>query len=354
MDATKVDPTATVRDVIAEAHDDPEGFWARAAGDLPWFRRWDRVFDHEPPTFRWFVGGQTNLAYNALDHHVADGRGEQAALIALNERGERRVFTYAQLLHEVEARRRRAARRSASARATASRSTCRPAPRRSSLMLATVRIGAIHSVVFAGFGAQRARRPHRGERLAARLHRRRHVPQGQGRRRSSRSSTRRCAGRPAPVEHVVVLRARGPTAAALRAPARHRRGTSSWRGGDGQTGDARGDGGQRAGVHPRHLGHDGQAEARGPHARRLPGPHRTRWAAGCFGLTPDDVWWATSDIGWIVGHSYIVYAPLIAGCTTVVFEGALDYPQPGRELARVDRGARRDRHLHVADRGPAC
>ena len=72
----------------------------------------------------------------------------------------------------------------------------------------------------------------------------------------------------------------------------------------------------------------------------------------CFGLRPTDVWWATSDIGWIVGHSYMVYAPLLTGCTTVVFEGALDYPQAERQLARGGRGVRRHRHLHVADRRP--
>src|SRR5262249_35062130 len=83
-----------------EATDDPEGFWARAAEDLPWFRKWDRVFEWLPETFRWFDGAQTNLSYNCLDHHVKRGWGGHAALIAENERGERRVFTYAQLLEE--------------------------------------------------------------------------------------------------------------------------------------------------------------------------------------------------------------------------------------------------------------
>ena len=62
--------------------------------------------------------------------------------------------------------------------------------------------------------------------------------------------------------------------------------------------------------------------------------HVARMGRWCFGLQPDDVWWATSDIGWIVGHSYIVYAPLLAGCTTIAYEGALDHPTPGRHLAR--------------------
>ena len=76
---------------------------------------------------------------------------------------------------------------------------------------------------------------------------------------------------------------------------------------------ARRDGVQRAGFHPRDLGHDGQAEARRPHARRLPGPHRQHGALGASACRPSDVWWSTSDIGWIVGHSYIVYAPLLGG-----------------------------------------
>jgi acetyl-CoA synthetase len=85
-----------------EASDDPERFWDRAARELYWFRTWDRVRELDPPTFRWFVGGKTNLAYNCLDHHVESGRGGQAALIAVDERGEQRVFTYARLRRQVE------------------------------------------------------------------------------------------------------------------------------------------------------------------------------------------------------------------------------------------------------------
>jgi acetyl-CoA synthetase len=81
-----------------QGFEDPDGLWAEAADQLPWFRRWERVLEWTPPTFRWFVGGRTNLSYNCLDVHVRRGWGGHAALIAENERGERRVFTYAQLL----------------------------------------------------------------------------------------------------------------------------------------------------------------------------------------------------------------------------------------------------------------
>jgi acetyl-CoA synthetase len=98
---------------------DPDALWARA-DELPWFRKWDRVFEWEPPTLRWFVGGQTNLGLNAVDRHVLDGDGGRAALISFNERGERVVQTYAQLLHQLKR-----VSASGSGRATGSRSTCR-------------------------------------------------------------------------------------------------------------------------------------------------------------------------------------------------------------------------------------
>ena len=143
----------TVTKWIEDGHRDPEAFWERAARAVPWFRTWDRVYEDDPPTFRWFVGAETNIAYNALDHHVAEGNGDRDALIYFNERGDRAVFTYAQLLDEVS--RVAAALRGLGVgkgdRVTLSMPTC---PEAVILMLACMRIGAIHSVVFAGFGAQ--------------------------------------------------------------------------------------------------------------------------------------------------------------------------------------------------------
>src|ERR671932_1066928 len=149
---TASDAGMLVRAWQREAAADPEGFWARAAHQLPWFRPWDRVFEWDPPTFRWFLGAQTNLSYNCLDRHVAAGRGSQVALIALNERGERRQYTYAQLLDAVT-------QLAAALRGLGIRKGDRIAiymptcPEAIALMLAAVRIGAIHLVVFAGFGA---------------------------------------------------------------------------------------------------------------------------------------------------------------------------------------------------------
>src|SRR2546425_10892298 len=97
---TKLDPR-----VVAwkrEASEDPEGFWGRAAEQVRWSKKWERVLDWQPPTFRWYAGGMSNLAYNCVDHHVAAGHGERVALITENERGETRRVTHAQPARETQ------------------------------------------------------------------------------------------------------------------------------------------------------------------------------------------------------------------------------------------------------------
>lgn len=308
-----------------EAAEDPDGFWGRAAEDLPWFRKWDRVFDWEYPTFRWFSGGQTNLAYNCLDHHVARGWGGHAALIYVNERGERQVFTYAQLRREVM--RVAAALRGLGIqkgdRLTIYMPIC---PEGIILMLATVRIGAIHSVVFAGFGAGAL-----GDRIAASGSRLVFTSDVTYRKGGEVQLTGivdaavESVGET--VEHVITLR----------------RSTTPVNGGQGgprnldwQEFLARGEG--QSGAHevmesnePAYILATSGTTAKPKLAVHVHGGyqvHIASMARWCFGLKPTDVWWATSDLGWAVGHSYIVYAPLLIGATAIAYEGALDYPGP--------------------------
>ncbi|TMF76276.1 MAG: acetyl-CoA synthetase, partial [Chloroflexi bacterium] len=143
---------AKVRAWRREATEDPEGFWGRAAEQVPWFRKWERVLDWQPPSFRWYTGGLSNLAYNCVDHHVAAGRGEHVALITENERGERRTVNYAELHRETK-------QVGAALRAMGIRKGDRIAiymPTSAEaivLMLGAIRIGVVILVVFAGFGA---------------------------------------------------------------------------------------------------------------------------------------------------------------------------------------------------------
>jgi acetyl-CoA synthetase len=322
-----------VRRWIEDGLRDPEAFWERAASALPWFKTWDRVFEWTFPTFRWFIGAETNLAYNALDYHVAHGRGGHAALVYLNERGERRVFTYAQLLHAVT--RTAAALRGLGIRKgdrlTISMPTC---PEAIILMLATVRIGAIHSVVFAGFGAHAL-----GDRIRAsgsRLVFTADVTYRKGKMVALKPIVDEALTVPGhSVEHVIVLEREGSARAGSEGPAKAGRHAD----GRDMTWDAFLDhAGEHSGAHvameanePAFIIATSGTTARPKLAIHTHGGYQVHIASmgrWCFGLKPEDVWWSTSDIGWIVGHSYMVYAPLLAGATSVAFEGALDYPTP--------------------------
>lgn len=306
------------------ARRDPEEFWSRAASELPWLRRWDRVFEAQPPTFKWFVGGRTNLAYSALDAHVKEGRGDHPALVYLNERGERRTFRYRELLAEVE--------RTAAAlwglglrkgdRITVYMPLC---PETIVLLLATVRIGAIHSVVFAGFGAGALydRIQASGSRFvfAADLCFRK----GKDVRLKEIVDAALEHDRDGRVEKVVLFR-RSPQPSPMKA-GRDLDWAEFLRLGDGRTGEAV----AMESNEPAYILATSGTTARPKLAVHTHGGYQVGIVAAgrsCFGLNREDVWWATSDIGWAVGHSYIVYAPLIIGCTSVAYEGALDHPGP--------------------------
>jgi acetyl-CoA synthetase len=313
---------------IQDGLTDPEGFWERAADELPWFRRWDRVFESTPPTFRWFVGAATNLAYNALDRHAAADRAGHAALIYFNERGERSVSTYAQLLFDVK--RLAAALRGLGIRKGDRLTIYMPlCPESIALMLATVRIGAIHSVVFAGFGAKAV--SDRIQASGSRLVFTADVTYRKGKNvrlkeivdEALESEAYAVSGASQTVERVIVLK-RTDEPLSMR-PGRDVAWDTFVRGSDGQD-----DGHVRMEANePAFILATSGTTAKPKLAIHTHGGYQVhivsmgRW---CFGLKPADVWWSTSDIGWIVGHSYIVYAPLLAGCTTVAFEGALDHP----------------------------
>jgi acetyl-CoA synthetase len=309
-----------VRAIQRRGIEEPDELWARAAAELPWFRRWDSVLEWTPPSFRWFNGATTNLAYNCLDRHVGGGRAGHAALIAYSERGDRQVLTYAQLLYQVE--RAAAALRGLGIgkgdRIAIYMPTC---PEAIVLMLAAVRIGAVHLVVFAGFGSGAL-----GDRIrlaGARALFCADVTWRKGREVDLEGIVEAAVdgdpGCPS-VEQVVVLRRSG------------RQTQRDWLGWEEFLARADGHHGGHVELEanePAYILATSGTTARPKLAVHTHGPHQVhihamgRW---CFGMRPDEVWWSTSDIGWVVGHSYIVYAPLLFGCATIAYEGALDHP----------------------------
>ena len=316
--------TPVVQRWLEDARNDPDAFWDRAARELPWFKTWDTVFEWTPPTFRWFIGGETNLCYSALDHHVANGRGEHPALIYFNERSERAVHTYAQVLDEVK--RIAAALRGLGIgkgdRITIYMPTSAEAVM---LMLATVRIGALHSVVFAGFGASAL-----GDRIEASGSKAVFTADVTYRKGKEGAlvpiveEALKIGG--ATVEHVVIWeRTHDGKPEGLRYTSSYTSWSDFVASGAGQSSDVE----KMEANEPAWILATSGTTAKPKLAVHTHGGYQVYVASmgkWCFGLKPEDVWWATSDIGWIVGHSYMIYAPLIIGCTTVVFEGALDYP----------------------------
>jgi acetyl-CoA synthetase len=322
-----------VQTMLDDARRDVVGFWDRTARQLPWFRPWDQVFEtggtsnvpEFQPAFRWFSGARTNLSYNALDHQVAHQRGTHTALIYFNERGEQRRFTYAELLQEVErvAAALRALGITRGDRVTVYMPTT---PEAIALMLAVVRIGAIHSVVFAGFGARALsdRIVASGSRLVVTAD----VTYRKGKAVPLKpivdEALRIAAHR---VEHVVVLQREGSQDLPAEGGSHEMGWDDFLRRGEGHSGAHV----EMEANDPAYILATSGTTAKPKLAVHTHGGYQVhivsmgRW---CFGLEPSDVWWTTSDIGWIVGHSYMIYAPLIAGCTTIAFEGALDHPGP--------------------------
>ncbi|MBM4407215.1 MAG: acetate--CoA ligase [Chloroflexi bacterium] len=319
----------------AEALADPAAFWGRVAGDLPWFRRWDRVYVPDPPSFRWFVGGRTNLAFSALDHHVTAGHGERVALIAVDERGGDRRLTYAELLADVE---RTAAGLRAIGIGRGDRLTIYLPTITEAVvaMLATVRIGAIHSVVFAGFGHGAL-----ADRIVASGSRAVLTSDITYRKGNDvallpivrDAVTQANAEMPGLVERVVVLRRADPVP--------QLRGIElDWEamleGGRGHSGAHE----EMEANEPAYILATSGTTAKPKLAVHMHGGYQVhivamgRWV---FGMRREDVFWATADIGWAVGHAYTVYAPLIIGCTSVAYEGALDYPANDAAWALMDR-----------------
>jgi len=316
--------------LVAAARSDPEGFWAKAAEALPWRRRWDRVFDWDPEHpdergryFRWFIGGETNLGYNCVDRHVEAGQAGRAALVCLDERGGQDVLTYARLRHEM--RKTAAALRGLGVRkgdrVGIYMPTCREAI---VLMLACQRIGAIHLVVFAGFGSGAL-----GDRL-----------QMSGAKVLFCSDLTYRKGKDVPLKGIVdeTLEEYGEHVSRVVV---HRRGNEAppmregrdmyWRDfmalGEGQSDDVE----WVESNEPAFILATSGTTAKPKLAVHAHGGYQVyvhSMGDWVFGLKGTDVWWSTSDIGWVVGHSYIVYGPLLAGCTTIAYEGTIDHPTP--------------------------
>jgi len=310
--------------MLKRALKDPEGFWSEVAEELHWFRRWDKVFEWNYPDFTWFKGGITNLSYNCLESNIKKGRGSRAAIIWENGEGLKpRVLTYNQLLHEVE---RFAATLKTLGVDRGDRVTIYMpmVPEAVVAMLATTRIGAIHSVVFGGFGYGAL-----ADRIAD-TESKVVVTADVGYRRGSTVRLKEVvdealAASGKSVENVIVLK-RGENDPPMTAGRDMLWEEALERGKETNAGVEQMQADELAFI----LHTSGtMAKPKGtvqPHGSYQVYVHAMgKWV---YGLDETDVWFSTSDIGWIVGHSYVVYGPLLAGCSTIMYEGIPDHPTP--------------------------
>jgi propionyl-CoA synthetase len=295
---------------------DPEGFWADAAKDIEWYQAPSVVLDDSsPPFYRWFPDGTLNTCFNAVDRHVRDGRGNQAALIYDSPvTGSQRTYTYTELRDEV-------ARFAGVLRGLGVGQGDRVIvympmiPEAAIAMLACARIGAVHSVVFGGFAAPE---------LATRIDDA--APKVVVSASCGIEGSRVIAYKPIldraielatrKPDHCVILQ-RPQAAAALTAGR-----DLDWA--QAVAGAEPADCVPVAATDPLYILYTSGTTARPKGVVRDNGGHAValRWSMdNIYDTRAGEVFWAASDVGWVVGHSYIVYAPLLAGCTTVLYEG---------------------------------
>jgi acetyl-CoA synthetase len=321
---SKIEYPRQLRLMLKRALEDPEGFWGEIAEELYWFKRWDKVFEWNYPNFTWFKGGITNLSYNCLEYNIQRGRGNHAAIIWENGEGlPTRVLTYNQLLYEVK-------RFAAALKALGVRKGDRVTiympmiPEAAVAMLATSRIGAIHSVVFGGFGyGALADRIIGAEPKII-------VTADVGFRRGNVVNLKevvdealKIGGKS--VEKVILLkRSEKSQPTTLGRDILWEEALEKGKGTNAEVEKVRAD-------EPAFILYTSGTMAKPKGTVQPHGGYQVYiYAMGkwVYDMHETDVWWSTSDIGWIVGHSYVIYAPLLFGCSTIMYEGVPDYPTP--------------------------
>ncbi|OIN98617.1 acetate--CoA ligase [Candidatus Desantisbacteria bacterium CG1_02_38_46] len=323
---------ANIKDenIYEEAKNDREGFWAKFANELHWFKKWDRVLEWDPPHAKWFVGGKINVSYNCVDRHIQTGVRNKAAIIWEGEQGDQRTLTYWDLYREVN--KFANVLKSLGVEKGDRIAIYMPMiPELPIAMLACARVGAVHTVVFGGFSAE-SLRDRINDAQAKVL-----IAADGGYRRGGIIPLKHDADyaiKETPsIKHVVIVE-RG------RFPLRIKEGRDHWWHRlmqeakpycEPEPMDAEdmlytlytsGTTGKPKGIIHTTGGY-------------LTGVYATTKLV--FDLKDDDVYWCTADIGWVTGHSYVVYGPLALGATVVMYEGAPDWPDRDRFWQIVEK-----------------
>ena len=339
--AARVKSLAEYEALYAHAERDPEGFWAEVASELAWEKRWDRVLEWKLPDAKWFIGGQLNASVSCVDRHATGPRKNKAAILFEGEPGDTRVITYGQLHREV----------------------CKAAnaltamgigagdfvaiylpmiPEAAIAMLACARIGAPHTVVFGGFSSEAL--ADRIKDCAAKAV----ITADGGWRRGAivplKDNVDKAIEGTA-VEHVLVVKRAGNNVAWGK--------RDLWWHDAVDTASAKHEPEAFDSEHPLFSLYTSGTTGKPKGILHTTGGYLTNAAYTTklvFDMRDDDVFWCTADIGWVTGHSYVVYGPLANGATVMMYEGAPNAPRTKAFTSGRDPGAGLDRFWDIIER----
>ncbi len=330
---SRIIPVKRLEEYWERSIEDPEGFWSEHARALQWFKTWDKVLDaSNPPFYKWFVGGKINASYNALDVHIKTWRKNKVAYIWEGEPGDTRVITYYQLYKEVN-RIAKILKNMGVKKGDRVTLYLPMIPELPMVMLACARIGAIHSVVFSGFS---------GESLASRINDSNSkilITADGAYRRGKIIPLKEWADKALKltpsIESVIVVRRTGSKVNMVE-------NRDYWLHEllAGIEPDTYVEPEPVESTHPLYILYTSGTTGKPKGVEHSTGGYLAwvywtlKWA---FDPREEDVWWCAADIGWVTGHSYIVYSPLMHGLTSIMYEGAPDYPHPDRWWSIIEK-----------------